>query len=138
MKKFVKVMAVALVAVLALAALVACGPASDPDKALAALKKHEYTAAKDTVVVPLALTAMGVKGVDTVISGSKSVKDGDKNKVESVTVIYFTDAKAAKDAWAKVEEYANKENKDKDSDWTVKQSGAMIYYGTKAGINAAH
>lgn len=138
MKKFAKIMAVALVVVMTMALLVACGPASDPDKALAALKKHEYTAAKDALVVPIALKALGVKGVETVISGSKSVKDGDKTKVETVTVIYFTDAKAAKDAWSKVQEFANGENKDKDSDWTVKQSGAMIYYGTKAGINAAH
>ena len=137
MKKFAKIMAVALVAVMALAVLVACGPASDPQKAIDALKKHEYTAAKDTVVVPAALALAGVKGVDTVVSGSKSVKDGDKTKVETVTIVYFTDAKAAKEAWSKVEEYANKENKDKDSDWTVKQSGAMIYWGTSAAIKAA-
>ena len=138
MKKFAKVMAVALVAVMALAVLVACGPASDPQKAIDALKKNEYSAAKDSLVVPTALKALGVSGVETVVSGSKSVKDGDKNKVETVTIVYFTDAKAAKEAWTKVEEYANKDNKDKDSDWTVKQSGAMIYWGTKAAINAAH
>ena len=137
MKKFAKITAVVLVAVMALAVLVACGPASDPDKAIAALKKHEYTAAKDTVLVPVALTALGVKGVDTVISGSKTVKDGDKNKLETVTVVYFTDSASAKEAFAKVEEYANKQNKDKESDWTVKQSGAMIYYGTSAAIKAA-
>ena len=137
MKKFAKITAVALVVVMALAVLVACGPNSNPDKALESLKKNEYTAAKDTLLVPAALKLLGVNGIDTVISGTKSVKDGDKTKLESVTVIYFTDAKAAKDAWAKVEEYANKENKDKDPDWTVKQSGAMIYYGTKAGIKAA-
>ncbi|MCH5157188.1 MAG: hypothetical protein J1G02_04860 [Clostridiales bacterium] len=137
MKKFAKITAVALVAIMALALLVACGPASDPQKAIDALKKHEYTAAKDTTLVPAALTLAGVKGVDAVVSGSKTVKDGDKNKVESVTIVYFTDSAAAKDAWAKVEEYAKKDNKDNDSDWTVKQSGAMIYWGTSAAIKAA-
>ena len=138
MKKFAKITAVALVVVMVLAVLVACGPASDPQKAIDALKKHEYAAAKDSLVVPFALKALGVEGIDTVVSGTKSVKDGDKTKLETVTIVYFTDAKAAKEAWSKVEGYANQENKDKDSDWTVKQSGAMIYYGTSAAIKAAH
>lgn len=137
MKKFARITAVALVAVLALAVLVACGPASDPDKALAALKKHEYTAAKDPVLVPAALTVLGVKGVDVVISGSKTVKNDNGTKVETVTIVYFTDASAAKEAWSKVEEYGKKQNSDKNSDWTVKQSGAMIYWGTSAAIKAA-
>ncbi|MCH5152836.1 MAG: hypothetical protein J1F68_02605 [Clostridiales bacterium] len=137
MKKFAKIMAVALVAVMALAVLVACGPNSDPDKAIAALKKNEYTAAKDTLIVPIALKGLGVNGVDCAVSGSKTVKDGDKSKLETVTIVYFADAAAAKDAFSKVEEYANDQNKDKDSDWTVKQSGAMIYWGTSAAIKAA-
>ena len=41
MKKFAKVMALALIAVLSLAVLVSCGPASDPDKAEAALKRTD-------------------------------------------------------------------------------------------------
>ena len=135
MKKFTKIAAVALVAIMALAMLVACGPASDPDKAIAALKKHEYTAAKDTVV-SAALKLIGVN-VEAVVSGSKTVKDGDKAKLETVTIVYFTDSSAAKDAFSKVEDYAKKQNKENDSDWTVKQSGAMIYWGTSAAIKAA-
>ena len=42
MKKFAKVMSVALVAVLALAVLVACAPASNPKKAAEALDKNGY------------------------------------------------------------------------------------------------
>ena len=137
MKKFAKVMAVVLVGVMALALLVACGPASDPDKAIASLEKNGYTAGKDSVIIPIALAGLKVKGVETVISGSKTVKDGDKSKLETVTVVYFTDSKAAKDAWEKVKGYAE-DQKDKDSsDWTVKQSGAMIYWGTSAAIKAA-
>ena len=137
MKKFTKTMAVALVAVLALAALVACAPASDPDKAVAALKKHEYTAAKDSVLIPGALKLVGVKDIEVVVTGSKTVKNDDGSKVESVTIVYFASSAAAKDAWSKVEEYAKKDNKDNSSDWTVKQSGAMIYWGTSAAIKAA-
>ena len=135
MKKFAKIMAVALVAVLALAALVACGPNSDPDKAVASLKKNEYTAIKDTALA-LILKGLGVNDIEAVVSGTKVVDDGDNKKTETVTIVYFADSKAAKAAWEKLESYA--ESKKGDSkDWTVAQSGAMIYWGTSAAIKAA-
>ncbi len=137
MKKFAKIAALALVVVMSLAMLVACAPNSNPDKALEALKKNGYTAAKDANVVPAALTLVGVKGVDTVISGTKSSGEGDDAKVDHVTVIYFASADQAKAAWDKVKSYAEKDEDSKDSDWTITQSGKMIYYGTKAGIAAA-
>lgn len=137
MKKFAKIAALALVVVMSLAMLVACAPNSNPDKALEALKKNGYTAAKDANVVPAALTLAGVKGVDTVISGTKSSGEGDDAKVDHVTVIYFASADQAKAAWDKVKSYAEKDEDSKDSDWTITQSGKMIYYGTKAGIAAA-
>ena len=137
MKKFAKIAALALVVVMSLAMLVACAPNSNPDKALEALKKNGYTAAKDANVVPAALTLVGVKGVDTVISGTKSSGEGDDAKVDHVTVIYFASADQAKAAWDKVKSYAEKDEDSKDSDWTITQSGKMIYYGTKAGSAAA-
>lgn len=137
MKKFAKIAALALVVVMSLAMLVACAPNSNPDKAIEALKKNGYTAAKDANVVPAALTLVGVKGVDTVISGTKSSGEGDDAKVDHVTVIYFASADQAKTAWDKVKSYAEKDKDSKDSDWTITQSGKMIYYGTKDGINAA-
>lgn len=137
MKKFAKIAALALVVVMSLAMLVACAPNSNPDKAIEALKKNGYTAAKDANVIPAALTLVGVKGVDTVISGTKSSGEGDDAKVDHVTVIYFASADQAKTAWDKVKSYAEKDKDSKDSDWTITQSGKMIYYGTKAGIAAA-
>lgn len=137
MKKFAKIAALALVVVMSLAMLVACAPNSNPDKAIEALKKNGYTAAKDANVVPAALTLVGVKGVDTVISGTKSSGEGDDAKVDHVTVIYFASADQAKTAWDKVKSYAEKDKDSKESDWTITQSGKMIYYGTKAGIAAA-
>lgn len=137
MKKFAKIAALALVVVMSLAMLVACAPNSNPDKAVEALKKNGYTAAKDANVVPAALTLVGVKGVDTVISGTKSSGEGDDAKIDHVTVIYFASADQAKTAWDKVKSYAEKDKDSKDSDWTITQSGKMIYYGTKAGIAAA-
>ena len=115
------------------AAFASCGaPAKDPADALAALKENEYTAAKDEIFVPLALKALNVDGVKTVISGTKITEE----KTEHVTVIYFDDKDAANEAWENVEKYAE-DNKKDESDWVVKKSGAMIYFGTSAGIKAA-
>ena len=135
MKKFAKIAAVALVVVLALAALVACAPNSNPDKAVAALKKNDYAAGKDTALATV-LKALGINGLEAVVKGTKSVDNGDSKKLETVTIVYFTDSAAAKDAWSKLKDYAEK-NKENDSDWTVAQSGAMIYWGTSAAIKAA-
>ena len=138
MKKFAKIAALVMVAVMSLALLVACAPNGDPDKAAAALKKNEYTGGKDSTVIPAALTLLGVKGVDCAVSGSKIVEDKDGNKKgESVTIVYFVNADSANSAWDKVKGYAE-DKKDKDeSDWTIEKSGKMIYWGTKAGIKAA-
>lgn len=138
MKKIISITALALVAIMSLAVFAACGPAADPDKAVEALEKHEYTAVKDGTVIPNALKILGVKGIEAVVKGSKTVKEDDKNKIETVTIVYFDSADSAKSAFDKVKDYAeNNTEDDTDGDWTVKQSGKLIYWGTKAAINAA-
>ena len=133
MKKAIKILALSLVLIMSVMVLASCGaPNADPDKALDALKKNEYTAGEDKVIIPLALKLLGVD-VDTVISGTATIDD----KVEHVTILYFEDADDAKEAWEDVKEYAEGEKDDKDTDWTIAQSGAMIYWGTSAGIKAA-
>ena len=130
MKKFAKVMAVMMVAVIALALLVSCGPNSNPDKAEAALKKNGYTAGK-AVAVLTSLAVLNVKGVETAISGTKL----ENGKMERVTIIYFDNSSSANDAWDSVKQYAD-DNKD-ENNWVFAKSGAMIYYGTSAAIKAA-
>ena len=133
MKKAFRILALSLVLVTLVAALASCGgPAKDPDDALAALKDNDYVAAEDKLIIPGALKLLGVDGIDSVVSGTATIDD----KVEHVTIIYFEDKEAANEAWEKVEKYAT-DNKKDDSDWIVKKSGAMIYYGTSAGIKAA-
>ena len=133
MKKAFRILALSLVLVTLVAALASCGgPAADPDDALAALKENDYLAAEDSVVIPTALRVAGVKGIDTVVSGTAVIDD----KTEHITIIYFDDKDAANDAWDKVKEYAE-DNKKDDSDWSIKKSGAMIYWGTSAAIKAA-
>ena len=137
MKKTLKVLAFVLTFVMLALALTSCAPKKDPDKAVDALKAKEYTAVKSDYLGALGLAALGIKGVDSVVTGTKVVEKGDEKKTESVTVIYFSSKDAASDAWEKVEDYAKEQNKDKDTDWQIKKSGKMIYFGTKTAIKAA-
>ena len=54
MKKFAQFISLALVAVMCVALLASCAPASDPDKAEKALKDAGYTAAVDKKILPAA------------------------------------------------------------------------------------
>lgn len=134
MKKTLRLVALALVLIMSVAMLASCAtPNKDPDDAIAALEDNGYKAAKDNIIVPLALKALGVDGVKTVISGSAVIDE----KFQTVTVIYFESKDDANDAWEKVQEYADGEKDDKAEDWVCKKSGAMIYYGTSDAIKAA-
>ena len=136
MKTFVRALSLTLVAVMLCAVLASCGgPAKDPADAVAALKENGYVAAEDKVAIPTALKLLGVNGVKSVVSGSATVEE----KFQTVTIVYFDDKDAAKTAMEKLEKYASDEKDDKveESDWVVKQSGAMIYFGTKAAVKAA-
>ncbi len=137
MKKSVRILALALVAVMLCLTLTSCGgPNADPDKALEGLKEGGIKiAAKDTTIIPAALKLAGIDGVDCVVSGTGKIDD----EYAHLTIIYFEEAKDAKESWEKAQEYADKEKDDeaKDSEWVVKKSGKMIYYGTKNAVSAA-
>lgn len=136
MKKTMKLIALALVLTLSVVMLASCfGPNANPEKAIEALKKNDYKAAEDDTVLPLIFAGLGIKDVDTVVTGTAIIDD----KGEHVTIVYFEDADAAKAAWEDVKEYAEKEDKDEeDTDWTINKSGKMIYWGTKAAIKATY
>ena len=132
MKKFAKIAALALVVVMSLAMLVACAPNSNPDKALEALKKNGYTAAKDATILPAAYKLVTGKSISAVVSGTK-IADG---KTDTVTIVYFESSKDAKDSFESLSKKADEDKKD-ESDWVCKQSGSLIYWGTKEGVKAA-
>ena len=139
MKHTIKILALVLVLALTMCALASCAPSSDPDKALAALKDNGYAAgdsdALATVLNGLLLVARVDAKADTIVSGSKI---DENDAVQTVTIVYFKDSESAKNAWETVKEYAEENKKDdEDSSWTIKQSGAMIYWGTADGIAAA-
>lgn len=127
-KTFVRILTLALVAVMTCGMLVSCGgPASDPDKAVKALEKNDYVAKNfDSDLAKLSFSWAG--DVEAVVTGIK--------KGEAITIIYYEDASAAKDAWEKVEKHFDDENDD-DSDFVIKRSGKMIYCGTKDAVKDA-
>lgn len=142
MKKFVRILALCLATLMLTVSFVACGaPAKDPDKAIKALEEEGYSAAKDANIVPGIFKIAGYS-LDAVVSASKLVTDKDGNKsLEHVTIYYFADKENAKKAMAEVEKYAQDDKEAEetaDSNWIApKQSGSIIYYGTKAAVKAA-
>ena len=123
MKKFAKISAVVLVAVMALTVLVACGYPSDPEKAVAQLKKQGY----DAVYVPGLTT-------DGEILATKE-KDG---KLTTITITYYKNTDDAKSAYDKAKAALEK-SKDNDKDSgvkaTVSRSGKQVISKTVVDTN---
>lgn len=141
MKKFVRILALSLVSIMLLATLASCGaPAKDPADAKAALEEADYIVLIDDKLTPAAFKVAGYD-LSSVLTATKISKDDeDKTVVDHVTVYYFVDKDAATKAMDKVKEEFKDDKKEEseDSVWVEpKQSGAMIYYGTKAAIKAA-
>ena len=127
-------MAVALVAVMALAVLVACGPASNPKKAAKALEDKKYvvsavigadSSAKQLVLDGIAKGA-GLEAGD--IIATVTATNGD----EGISITYFKNASAAKTFWDK-----NKDSIEKKDGWVTKRSGSIIYTGTEQAVKDA-
>ena len=137
MKKFTKIMALALVAVMAMAVLVACGPASKPEKAAQALKDKGYVV---TAVIPDDSTKGKLEQASLdLIAKAAGLEEGDitatvtgTNGDESISITYFKSASVAKKYWD-----ANKDQIEEKEGWIVKQSGAMIYMGTEQAVKDA-
>lgn len=127
MKKTIKVLAFVLTFVMLALTLTSCAPKKDHDKAAQALKDKEY----------LTTNTIGLT-CDYIVTGTKAVKDKDGNtKIEHVTIRYYKDSKTANEDWNAYKDATDDQNKDNKSDWVVKKSGKMIYFGTKAAIKAA-
>lgn len=128
MKKTLRLSALVL-ALLFVFTLVACAP-KDVKAARTKLEKADYTVATDATVVPTALKLLGVKGVETVLVATKTVKNGDEETLETVTAIFFTEKDQVNEYYSSVEEYAKKNGKDAE----IKKAGKWIYYGTSKAM----
>ena len=140
MKNFVRILSLALVAVMLAVTLVSCGaPAKTAADAEAALKENGYTPINDDRIVPGVLALSGIASCTNKVTGVKFVEDEDGNKkTEYVAIYYFADKDSATKAMEKIGDEEKKDKDEKAEDWvSATQSGAMIYYGTKAAIKAA-
>ena len=127
MKKFAKITAVVLVAVMALAMLTACGYPSDPQKAKEKLEKQGY---KATVVE----SPVAVAGLKAYVTGIKE-EDG---KVTTIQVAYYEDADSAKTAYEKAKDSLEKSKESNEKmgiKGSVSRSGKQVIAKTVADTN---
>ena len=132
MKKIIKLLAMALV-VLSLTFVFACAPSSSPTKARDSLEKNGYSVALSRDAFSLAITE-GLLNLDgDLVAVITAAKEGD-----AITIIYFEEAEEARECFKlfgdDLKDFIETET---DAEILVKQSGKMIYIGTKAAIKAA-
>lgn len=140
-KKPIRPLSLIITILMILLMLVACAPAKSTDKAIKALEANGYTAVLDTRVQPAFFEDFDCS-LNAVISAFKYTTDAEGNRIgEHVTIYYFPDKANASKAMTKIEMYAREDVEsggNRGSSWvSPKQSGSIIYYGTKAAIKAA-
>jgi len=126
MKKTLRLLSLALVLVMTVALLASCGgPNKNPEKAKEALEDAGYT-------VTLVDSFAGFEGIEKYLTAFKMSED--MSDMEMITIYYFEDSAAAKDAWEDIQKEAEELD---DEDLVIKKSGKMIYAGTKEAVKAA-
>lgn len=124
MKKFLKSLVAVMLVCLMAVSFTSCGVPQNPEKAKANLEKNGYSV---IVGSPDDLGLDGTK-VETILIATKGLLSAD-----SVTIIYYKDAAAAKERYNEMKE----ENKDnEDSNFDFGRSGKAVYYGHKNAIKA--
>ncbi len=137
MKTTCRVLALILVVAMMACTMISCAPAADPDAAVEALKKNDYTVLGDVAsgVIVVALNALLKEEqveIDELVSASKT---DENDKIQTVTIVYFKDAASADAAWDELKDYAEDDKEDAEaSEWVVAKSGKMIYWGTKTAV----
>ena len=130
MKKTIRLLAIAMVAVMLCLSLASCGgPNADPDKAIEGLKDEGVLATK----LSASKAGIDVAGIDCVVTGMGMI-DGEG---ALISIIYFEKSSDANDAWDEVKEMFENDKKNEDAEIVIKKSGKMIYCGTKNAIKAA-
>ena len=119
--------------VLSLTFVFACAPSSSPTKARDSLEKNGYSVALSRDAFSLAITE-GLLNLDgDLVAVITAAKEGD-----AITIIYFEEAKEARECFKLFgEDLKDFIETETDAEILVKQSGKMIYIGTKAAIKAA-
>lgn len=134
MKKFAKVVSLALAVTMCLALLVACGgaPNSDPEKAKAALEKNGYT---------VTLQEVNADGVEKMLVASKAGKT--EKDTLGITIQWCKDDAAAekleKEGKETLEETKKlyEEMKEEMPDVVIGRSGKMVWMGSSQAVKDA-
>ena len=130
MKKVITLILVALFAF----TLASCAP-KDPVAAKEKLEKAGYSVVVDSIASPAALKALGVEGVKSVLTASKTVETkNDKGETErtsvSVSAVWFESSSAASNAQKTLQEQATAQGEKSE----VKKAGSWLYYGDAQGM----
>lgn len=123
--------------------LCACGsgPNADPEQACKALEQNGYTATYITDEASL-ITIEAFVGypressaaLKAVVTATKTVGDA----TEHVTILYFVNASTANELLNGAKTYSTYKDADyESSDWSFGNSGAVVWFGTNAAIQAA-
>ena len=130
MKKALTIISVVAIVTILAVTLMACVP-SDYTKAESNLKDAGYTVVtykEGDLLFKTMTTAMGIENATAIVTGQKGLEEG-------ITIIYFKDSKSAKNAFESFKKEMDEESKDsKDKEYVVKQSGKIIYGGTKQAV----
>ncbi len=142
MKNLTRIFAVAILLATLVTVLASCSakPNGDPAAAVKALQENHYQIlSNDTETLPAEYAKLGVADVTHVVVATRveANKKGEQ-QLDGVTILYFKDAAAAKAALSRATDLLNIQSSDSiGSKYVVKQSGSMIYAGTKNAIKAA-
>lgn len=134
MKKMVKIIALAMVAVMLMLTLASCGakPSSDPAKAKEKLEKEGYK-----VALVENEDVLKLSGLDGLVASLTAMKGDSKEDAQGVSIYYFKDADSAKKAEENEFIKAAIEEAKKEDDASTGRSGKMIWIGTKEAVKAA-
>ena len=141
MKKFLAIVCVLAMAVSCLFVLASCGatPNSDPAVAKAALEEAGY------IVFDATTQYSYLDGIESVIMGEyidadlsdlESLEDLTDIDLEAVVIFYFESEAAATAAFEEIKAESQEATEEVTID-VCEQSGAMVYFGTSAGVKAA-
>ena len=125
MKKVFRLSAVLLV-VAFLFTFTSCAP-KDAAAGREKMEGKGYAVATEGSVIPAALKLLGVEGVESVLTCSKTTDD---KKVESLVAILFAEKSQAKDSSSKVQDYAKKNGYESG----VVVAGKWVIYGSDQAV----
>ena len=138
MKNFVRVLSLALLIALLAVSLISCGgPAKDPDDAKDALEDAGYEVEMQDGDLLKGFAELA--GIDGLVAMVEAAHEDDE---EGIVIFYFEESKDAKEAFESdymqdMIEELEEEAEDEDMDVVIKQSGKMIWFGTKQAVKDA-